>query len=129
MGAMAARTINSVGRFVLELTALTVLGVWGWHAVDGQPQRLVLTIAAPLVAATAWGLFVAPRASRFLILPGRIVVETLVFGSATLALVDLDRPALAGAFAAFAVGNTVLVHVWQQDVQAHDVASRSDRRR
>jgi hypothetical protein len=125
MRAMAARTLNSVVRFVLELTALTVLSAWGWHALSGQPQRLVLAIAAPLVAATTWGLFVAPRASHFLALPGRIAVETLVFGSAALALVGLDRVGPAGAFAVIAGLNTALVHVWRQDVQAHDDASRA----
>lgn len=105
-------------RFVLELTALSVLGIWGWQALDGQPQRLALTIAAPLAAATAWGLFVAPRASRFLALPGRIAVEALVFGSAALAVVGLGRPVVGALFASLALLNTALVHHWNQDVQA-----------
>ena len=53
MNASAVRTANSVVRFLLELTALTVLALWGWHALGGQPQRLLLALAAPLVAATA----------------------------------------------------------------------------
>ena len=42
----APQTLNSVVRFGLELAALIVLGVWGWTAVTGQPQQLVLAIAA-----------------------------------------------------------------------------------
>lgn len=115
---MGLRVANSVLRFVLELTALAILGIWGWHALDGQPQRLALTIAAPLTAAVAWGLFVAPRASRFLALPGRISVEALVFGSAAVALIGLSRPLLAALLASLALLNTFLVHHWNQDVQA-----------
>ena len=124
MSSDVPRMINSVVRFLLELTALTVLGIWGWHALNGQPPRLVLAIAAPLAAATAWGLFVAPRASHFIALPGRLVVEILVFGSAALALVELGRPGLAAALAVLAALNTGLVHLWQQDVQAHETAIR-----
>ena len=122
MNASAVRTANSVVRFLLELTALTVLALWGWHALGGQPQRLLLAVAAPLVAATAWGMFVAPRASHFLGLPGRLVVEVLVFGSAVLALVGLGHPASAAVLALVAVLNTALVHAWRQDVQAHEAA-------
>jgi hypothetical protein len=117
---------NSVLRFLLELAALTILGIWGWQVVGGQPQRLVLAIAAPVLPATAWGLFVAPRAARFLPLPGRLALEALVFGSATLALADLGRPTPADVFAVLAVMNTALVHLWQQDVQAHRSVTKPD---
>lgn len=120
MDADVRLTINSVLRFGLELTALVILGVYGWHAVDGEPQRLLLTIAFPMVGAFAWGRFVAPRAPQFLTGPGRLGVEALFFGSAAVALLALGRPLLAVLWIGLTTTNTALVHLWKQDVAARE---------
>jgi hypothetical protein len=113
-------TSNSVLRFGLELTSLAILGVYGWHAVGGEPQRLLLTIALPLVGAFAWGRFVAPRAPHFLSGAGRLGVEALFFGSAAVALLALGRPLLAVVWIGLTATNTALVHRWKQDVDARE---------
>lgn len=122
-GGRPGRFANSVLRFALELTALASLGAWGWHAGGAQPQRLLAACALPLVAATAWGQFVAPRAPRYLGRAGRLVVEGLLFGGAGLALVDLGRPRLAAVVVLLAVVNTALVHLWRQDELARKGAA------
>ena len=123
MSSSATRAANNGLRFALELAALTALGAWGWQAGSGQLARLGLAVGAPLLAATAWGQFVAPRAPRYLGSPGRLVVEAAVFGAAALAVVELGRPHLAEGFALLAVLNTALVHAWGLDLKARAVAA------
>lgn len=123
MSSGAGRAANEVLGFALELAALTALSAWGWQAASDQLARLGLAAGAPLLAATAWGQFVAPRAPRYLGSPGRLVVEGAVFGAAALALVELGRPRLTEGFALLVVLNTVLVHVWKQDLNARAVAA------
>ena len=118
-----SRTVNSTLRFALELTALAALGAWGWHAGSDLLARFAFAAGAPLLAATAWGQFVAPRARRYLRAPGRLVVEAAVFGSAALALVELGRPRLAEGLVLLAVLDTALIHVWGQDLHARAVAA------
>ncbi len=115
-------TTNSVLRFGLELAALTIFGVYGWHAVGTEPQRILLTAALPLIGALTWGRFVAPRAPHFLAGPGRFGVEVLFFGSAAIALVMLGRPLLSVLWLGLTATNTALVHRWKQDVDARAAA-------
>ena len=106
--------LNAALRFGLELAALMVLAVWGWHASTGFPAVL-LAAGTPLLAALLWGRFVAPKAKWFLPLPGRLAMEALVFGSATAALVIMGRTPSAIALAALASVNSVLVHLNRDD--------------
>lgn len=85
-------------RFACELAALAALGVWGYHA-GGWP----LAVAAPVAGALLWGVWVAPKARRRARDPWRFLLELVVFGSATAALLDLGQPALAAIFLALAV--------------------------
>lgn len=103
-------------RFVLELTALTVVAVWGFTLDAALPVRILAGVGAPVVLATGWGLFASPRARWFLPLVGRLVVEVIVFGAATWALVDLGQPWWAVAFAGVVVANSTLVHA-RHDVE------------
>ena len=105
-------------RFVLELSALGALGYWGLWAGDGPFVKAALGLGAPLLAAVAWGLFVAPRARVPLPLAGRLAVELAVFGSATIALLATGRFSLAVGLAALAAVNRALIQLWGQDERA-----------
>ena len=73
-------------RFVLELCMLVALGIWGFS------ENIVLGIAAPLAAAVVWGFWIAPKASRRLRDPLRLVVELLLFAAAGAALAAARPP-------------------------------------
>ena len=79
-----ARAVNDSVRFCLELAALAGFAVWGWETGPDH-WNVLLAIAAPLVAAVLWGLFVAPKAPRHPRDPWRLALELLVFGGGTLA--------------------------------------------
>ena len=105
---------NLALRFALELAALAALGYCGATADKGRLVRVGLAVVAPLVAATAWVLFVAPGATVDVGPVVRLVVELLVFGAATAGLLVRGRRRLALAFAGIYVVNRVLIGVWDQ---------------
>jgi hypothetical protein len=90
-------------RFALELCALAAL------AVGGASIHWALGIAAPVLAAVVWGMFVAPKATRPVSEGARWAIELMVFGFATAALVVAGAPVLAVVFAVAAVLNGAVV--------------------
>ena len=104
---------NLAVRFV-ELCALAALVYWGFSVDANAIVRILLGTGAPLAAAFAWGAYVAPRAQ--VRAPGsvRLAVELAVLGLGVAALAVTGPAALAWAFAALVVVNTVLTTIWRQ---------------
>jgi hypothetical protein len=108
---MGTHPVNLVVRFLLELSALFVLGLWGWHQRD-DGFRIVAALAIPLIAAALWGTFAVPHdptrsGSAPVPISGvlRLALELGFFGSATLALYDLGFGKLTAA-----LGTAVVIH-------------------
>ena len=99
---MANNPLVLTVRFLLELTALWALGYWGWTQHTGL-VRVLLAVGAPLAAATLWGVFRVPGYPREAPVavrgPVRLLVEAVVFGSATWALYAAGRADWAVVFA------------------------------
>lgn len=101
---MGAHPLNLTLRFLLELSALASLGVWGWHQSDSW-LRFLLVIIIPTIAAVVWGIFAVPNdpsrsGSAPVAVPGivRLALEFAFFGVATWALLDLGHITLGWAF-------------------------------
>jgi hypothetical protein len=108
---MSTHPINLAVRFLLELSALFVLGLWGWHRRD-DGLRIVVALTIPLVAAALWGIFAVPHdptrsGSAPVPVSGllRLALEFGFFGCAALALYDLGFSTLTATF-----GITVVIH-------------------
>lgn len=56
---MGSNPINLAIRFLLEITALLAMGMWGWK-LSGTWMRFVLVIAIPIIAMIIWGTFAVP---------------------------------------------------------------------
>jgi Protein of unknown function (DUF2568) len=56
---MGSNPINLTVRFILEMTALIAMGLWGWKQGNGA-FRFVLAFGIPVIAATLWGIFAVP---------------------------------------------------------------------
>ena len=84
--------------FVDELLAIAAFGVWGWR----HEPRWLLVWLLPVVAAVVWSLFASPKATHGgpVIRP---VVKMIVFGLASLALLDAGQPGWALALLVFSV--------------------------
>ena len=89
------QALNYTVRFLLELCALAALGYWGFVTGQGMAMKWLLGLGAPLLAAVAWGAFVAPKARWPAREPWRLLVEILVFGAASIALWAAGQPLLA----------------------------------
>lgn len=87
--------------FVVEVLAVVVFAVWGWH----RPLGWLWVWLLPVLATALWGLLAAPRAPYRSprVTPG---VKVVFFAAAFLALRDLGHWHLALAFGA----TTALVH-------------------
>ena len=102
----ALRSANLVLRFVLELATLGALAVWGAGVSNSTAVNVLVAVAAPVVAATAWGLFVAPRARVDVGAVVRVGVELAVLAAGVLALWASGRDT-----AALALGIADLCHL------------------
>ncbi|MCL4264940.1 MAG: DUF2568 domain-containing protein [Anaerolineae bacterium] len=110
------RIINMTVRFVLELCMLAALAYGGFQLVGGWLIRVAVGIGAPLLAATVWGLLIAPKAKRRLAEPWRFLVELVLFGLAAAALVGVARPSLAIALLVVYLLNRLLVVLWGEQI-------------
>lgn len=104
-------TANEALRFFLELCALAALAFWGFWAGGSLPWNLLLGLGAPLLAAVVWGIWVAPRSSRRLAVPARLLPEALVFGSAAAGLFASGHPVAATIFVLLVIANEVMLYV------------------
>ena len=105
---------NLAVRFLLELCALGALATWGWQASADIVVKVLLAVGAPLAAATAWGRWVAPRATGRLRDPARLGVEVAVFGAAAAGLLAIGARGWALALAVAYVVNVSLGFLWRQ---------------
>jgi hypothetical protein len=115
----AAKGIGLAVRFLLELCGLAAAAYWGSQVSSSTVLNVIVAIAAPLVLATVWGIWLAPRAARRLHPPARTLLELAVLGAAVAALLAAGESLLALILAAAAILNGVLLHVWDLDRQIH----------
>jgi hypothetical protein len=108
------RTLNLVLRFVLEIVVLIALVMWGLSVSDELIVDIVLGLAAPAVVIVVWGLIVAPKASRRLPDPQRLIVEIVVFATGVLAFLAAGQPILAILLAAASALSLWLMFDWGQ---------------
>lgn len=125
MHAVGSNPVNLTIRFLLELAALAVMGIWGWRQGEGWMQYL-LVIGIPLLVAAVWGTFAVPndpsRSGKAPIpVPGiiRLIIELTVFGFATWALYDLNYTGLS-----LAMGIIVVVHYFVSYDRVHWLLSK-----
>lgn len=108
---MGSHPLNLIIRFLLEISALISVGMWGWKQSDGW-LRFVLSIGLPVMLAVIWGTFAVPNdpsrsGAAPIVTPGiiRLAIELGFFAFATWSLYDigLDKVSLA-------LGITVIIH-------------------
>jgi hypothetical protein len=108
---MGSHPINLAIRFLLELSALAAMGVWGWRQSEGW-YRFLLALGIPIIVAVVWGTFAVPNdpsrsGSAPIAVPGilRLTIELAYFTFATWALYDLGFTGLS-----WTLGIIVVLH-------------------
>lgn len=103
---MGFHPVNLALRFLLELSALAAMGVWGWRLGDG-PGRYVFAFLVPSAAMAVWGIFAVPgdrsRSGKAPIAVGgkvRLGVEIAFFAFAIFTLTKTGSALLTAILAA-----------------------------
>lgn len=98
---MGSHPINLAIRFLLELSALLAMGVWGWRQSEGW-FRFVLALGIPIIVAVVWGTFAVPNdpsrsGAAPIAVPGilRLAIELAIFVFAIWTLYDLEYTKLS----------------------------------
>jgi hypothetical protein len=124
---------NLLLRFVLELIAVVIYGVWAYTVAppDGA-LRLIITALVVVAVIIGWALLLAPSSRRSrLSRPQKDLVGTLVLLVAALLLWSIGHTSLAGLYATFVVVNAVLLFALRGESERwiDEVAPRRRRRR
>jgi hypothetical protein len=107
----AVRPVVLAVRFATELALLAALVVAGVNASAGLAWRIALAVVGPLLAATIWGIGIAPRARRRWPDPWRIAAEIALFLIAAAALALEGNAVAAAVFAVVTTGTAFAVRV------------------
>jgi hypothetical protein len=98
---MGSHPINLAIRFLLELSVLLAMGVWGWRQGEGW-FRFLFALGVPIIAAIVWGTFAVPNdpsrsGAAPIAIPGilRLAIELAFFIFAIWALYDLGFTGLS----------------------------------
>ena len=95
-----------VAVFLDELVLLAAFAVAGARLADGTLASIALAAVLPLAAAIAWGLGLAPRASRRLPHPARLAAKLALVAAAAVLLALAGLPWWGAGF--FAVSAALL---------------------
>jgi hypothetical protein len=118
----ALKLANLALSFLLELAMLAAFAYWGFHTSTDGILRIVLGIGAPLIAIVVWGIFLAPRSSKRLTGIQQLILATIIFGLAVIALVVADRPDLGVVLGVAFIINRILIAIWKQDTTTDQAA-------
>lgn len=113
---MATHPLNLALRFVLELSALGALGLYGLSLGQG-PVRYLSAVGLPLLTAALWGTFAVPgdpsrSGGAPVPVPGllRLALELVIFGAATWALYRTKGASWGIALAGLVIFHYALSH-------------------
>lgn len=92
---MGSHPLNLMLRFLLEIAAISAVGIWGWKQGTDW-DRFLWAVLLPIIFMTVWGVFAVPKdPSRSGNAPVpvagwlRLLIELGIFSSAAWALYDL----------------------------------------
>jgi hypothetical protein len=108
------KRLNLAFRFILEMLALVALFLLGMSLSDSLPVQLVLALCLPALALIVWGMLVAPKATRRLDDPARLVVELGVWLAGALAFGLAVSWMLAVLFGLAVIVSLALMFYWGQ---------------
>ncbi|GGF13727.1 hypothetical protein GCM10011321_02130 [Youhaiella tibetensis] len=105
---------NLLVAFVAELAMLAAFVVWALGLDQAGWLKWLIAVVAVVVAATAWGIFAAPKSGMRLGEPWLTVFKVAMFALAVLALQAAGRTEWAVVLGVVAAANLVLMHAWGQ---------------
>jgi hypothetical protein len=110
----ALKILNLAVRFLLELCMLAAVAFWGFKTQNSWLMKILLGIGLPVLIATLWGTFLAPKATRPLSGASFLTLEMILFATGALALFASGKPTLGWVYTITIVVNKILLIVWKQ---------------
>ncbi len=111
---LALQSLNLALRFFLELWVLAVAGYWGYKTGNMWYVKAILGIGLPLLIATIWGMFGAPKASYQLSGMSYYMLEVIIFGLPAILLLLLGKVNLAWTYGIVLAINQFFIIIWHQ---------------
>lgn len=108
------KNVNDIISFILELAMLIGIGYWGFYGEKSTWMKWLIGIGFPLAAVIIWGLLLAPKATYRLDTTNGVLVSSLLFLLAAIALYTAQQRESAIVFVIFTIINRILVLVWKQ---------------
>ncbi|GAB4029722.1 YrdB family protein [Spirosoma jeollabukense] len=99
--------LNQLLYFLLELGMLGSFGYAGFQSSQHPVWKYIIALGLPLVAATLWGHFAAPRSSHRLEFPFRSLFALTMFGLAFFLLYRTGQTRLAITLGILALASEV----------------------
>lgn len=107
----ALKILNLALRFLLELCMLAAVAFWGFKTQSSWLMKILLGIGLPVLIATLWGMFLAPKATRPLNGASFLTLELILFSTGALALFASGKPALGWVYTITVFVNKILLSV------------------
>ena len=108
------KMINLVLRFMLELSALTIYGYWGYKTGGSPIIKVGLAFIIPAAVAISWGLFGAPKADLLLSGFTHLSFEMLIFLLPSILLLNQGKTKYALIYGIIVILNRILLFIWRQ---------------
>lgn len=106
--------LNQIIYFLIELSMLGSLGYTGFQSSQHTYGKYLLAIGLPLVAATLWGIFAAPRSDYRLAAPYRSLFALTLFGLSFFLLYRTGQARLAITLGIVALASELTALVLKQ---------------
>lgn len=108
------KMLNLAVRFLLELCMYAAVGYWGFKTQSNWVLKILFGIGLPVLIATLWGTFLAPKATRPLSGASYLTLELILFSAGAVALFASGKPTLGWIYVIVLTINKILLTVWKQ---------------
>jgi hypothetical protein len=109
------KIINMALAFTLELCMLAAYIYWGFHLPVNVFYQAVAGIGVPLVVIILWGIWLAPNADMRLRLTWLVVLKTVLFGLASVALISVGEIGYGILLLSAFIASEILGLAWGQE--------------
>ena len=107
------KMLNLAVRFLLELCMLAAVAFWGFKTQNGWLMKILFGIGLPVLIATLWGMFLAPKATRPLSGASFLTLELILFSTGAIALFASGKSTLGWVYTVTVIVNKILLFLWR----------------
>ena len=92
---------------------LAAVAFWGFKTQNGWLMKILFGIGLPVLIATLWGMFLAPKATRPLSGASFLTLELILFSTGAIALFASGKSTLGWVYTVTVIVNKILLFLWR----------------